>query len=117
MPAATKAPTLRLGDKKFILERPTLGDLRHIVDALDALTSGAPDRTGGAMIEASAIFVCAGLQPGHPGLTVDELLAIKCSVAELNAAVQLVIDNCGMRPVPIEDAVPGEAVPQLLAAK
>jgi hypothetical protein len=104
--------TLRLGDREFGLKRPTLGHLRGIVDALDELTGLG--LTGGKLIQASAELVCAGLLPAYPELTVDDLLRIETSVQELNAAVQAVLENAGLRPT--EEPQTGEAVPQLLAA-
>jgi hypothetical protein len=111
--AASQQKTLRLGDRKYILRRPTLGHLRAIVDALDEMT--APGKTGGPLIEASVHLVCAGLIPAQPELTVEELLQIETSVQELNEAVQQVLTTAGLRPV--EESQAGEAVPQLLAAK
>src|SRR5437764_10644044 len=92
--------TITLGGRQFELRPLKLGQLRHVLDALDHM-SGA---SGGALIEAAAHVVVAGLAPGHPELDAESVLDLEATVAELNAAVARVLRVAGLHPV-------GEPVP------
>ena len=104
-----KSTKLALGDRRFEARQPTLGELRAVVDALDAMGTAS----GGGMIDAAVAVLVAGLKPGHPDITAEQVLAIQATAAELNDAVAVVLKTAGLREV---DATPGEAVPQLDAA-
>src|SRR5690242_10774301 len=80
---ASMTDTIRLGGRDFTLRAPTLGQLRHLLDALDAMAGAS----GGALIDAAARLVAAGLAAAHPELTADTVLDLEASLAELNAAV------------------------------
>src|SRR5260370_35695126 len=75
--------TIRLGARDFELRPLTLGQLRHLLDALDAMAG----KSGGALIDAAAAVGTAGLAAAHPDLTADMVLACEASLAELNTAV------------------------------
>jgi len=92
--------TISLGGRRFELRPLKLGQLRPVLDALDHM-SGA---SGGALIEAAAHVVAAGLAPGHPELDPDGVLDLEATVAELNAAVAAVLRVAGLHTV-------GEAKP------
>ena len=62
--------TIRLGGRDFTLRPPTLGQLRHLLDALDAMTGAS----GGALIDAAA-------------------LDLDASLAELNIAVAAILQS------------------------
>ena len=104
--------TITLGGRHFALRplklgelRPLkLGQLRHLLDALDEMSG----KSGGALIEAAAKVVAAGLAPAHPGLVADALLDLEAGIEELNAAVAAVLRIAGLRPT--EDGS-GEAKP------
>ncbi|MBV9828530.1 MAG: hypothetical protein JO001_23120 [Alphaproteobacteria bacterium] len=87
--------TIILGDRRFETRPLTLGQLRPVLDALDAMAG----QSGGSLIEAAARIVAAGLAPAYPELTVDRVLDLEASVAELNDAVAAVLDLAGLRPV------------------
>ena len=53
-----------LGGQRFEIRPLKLGQLRHLLDALEEMTG----TSGGGLIEAAAKVVAAGLQPAHPGL-------------------------------------------------
>lgn len=101
------AGTIIIGGREFTVKRPKLGQLRHILDALGAMQG----KDGGALIDASVALLIAGLRPAHPDLTVEELLDLESTIAELNSAVGLVLDLAGLKPVET-----GEAAPQREAA-
>jgi hypothetical protein len=65
-------------------------------------------KSGGALIDAAAQVVAAGLAPAHPELTADALLDFEASVEELNGAVAAILAVAGLRPA--ENAT-GEAPP------
>lgn len=83
-----------LGGKEFELRPLKLGQLRHLLDALEAMTG----KSGGALIEAAASVVASGLVPAHPDLTVDAVLDLEATVEQLNAAVAAVLTMAGLKP-------------------
>src|SRR6059058_1572677 len=87
--------TIRLGGRDFTLRPPTLGQLRHLLDALDAMAGAS----GGALIDAAARLVTAGLAAAHPELTVEAVLDLDASLAELNIAVAAILQSAGLSPV------------------
>jgi hypothetical protein len=96
---------IRLGARDFELRPLTLGQLRHLLDALDAMAG----KSGGALIDAAAEVVTAGLAAAHPDLTADAVLSCEASLAELNAAVASILTMAGLHPA-------GEAQPVASAA-
>jgi hypothetical protein len=96
--------TTTLGGRRFEIRPLKLGELCHLLDALDDMTG----KSGGALIEAAAKMVAAGLAPAHPELTADAVLDIEATIEELNAAVAAVLRIAGLTPV--ENAT-GEARP------
>jgi hypothetical protein len=101
--------TIRLGGRDFALRPPTLGQLRHLLDALDAM-SGV---SGGALIDAAARLVTAGLAASHPELTVAAVLDCAATLPELNAAVAAILRMAGLQP---QESGQGEAGPVASAA-
>jgi len=97
---------IRLGGRDFTLRAPTLGQLRHLLDALDAMAGAS----GGALIDAAARLVAAGLAAAHPELTADTVLDLEASLAELNAAVAAILDCAGLSP---KESPLGEAEPRV----
>jgi hypothetical protein len=98
--------TIRLGGRDFTLRPRTLGQLRHLLDALDAMAGAS----GGALIDAAARLVAAGLAAAHPELTVEAVLDLDASLAELNTAVAAILQSAGLSPVGEADprVTPGE---------
>lgn len=86
--------TLSLGGRQFQLRPPTLGQLRGVLDALEAMAG----QSGGGLIEAAARLVAAGLAPSHPDLTSDAVLDLEATVDELNAAVAAILTAAGLKP-------------------
>jgi hypothetical protein len=85
---------IRLGGRDFALRPLTLGQLRDLLDALDAMAGAS----GGALIDAAARLVAAGLAASHPELTAASVLDCTASLAELNAAVAAILQTAGLSP-------------------
>jgi hypothetical protein len=92
--------TIALGGRQFEIRPLKLGQLRHLLDALDGMTG----KSGGALIEAATQIVVAGLAPAHPDLTHEAVLDLEATVDELNAAVAAILQVAGLKPA-------GEAQP------
>ena len=102
------ARTIALGGREFDLRPLRLGQLRIVLDALGEMTG----KSGGALIEAAAAVVAAGLKPAHPELTVAAVLELEANVTELNAAVAAVLDAAGLRPAgETRPVASGEGIP------
>jgi hypothetical protein len=96
--------TVILGGRHFAARPLKLGQLRHLLDALDEMQG----KSAGALIEAAAKVVATGLAPGHPGLDAAAILDLEAGVDELNAAVAGILAVAGLQP---SEAAMGEALP------
>ena len=85
---------IELGGRRFELRPLKLGQLRHLLDALEEMTG----KSGGGLIEAAAKVVAAGLQPAHTGLDAEAVLDIEAGIDELNAAVAALLRTAGLQP-------------------
>src|SRR5882762_10022269 len=95
---------IRLGGREFAVRPLTLGQLRHLLDALDEMAGAS----GGGLIDAAAKLVKAGLAAAHPDLTVEAVLDCAASLPELNAAVAAILQMAGLHPKELDQ---GEAGP------
>jgi hypothetical protein len=86
--------SVTLGGRHFEIRPLKLGQLRHLLDALEGMTG----RSGGGLIEAAATVVTSGLAPAHPDLTVDGVLDLEATIEELNAAVAAILRIAGLSP-------------------
>ena len=86
---------IRLRARDFELRPLTLGQLRHLLDALDAMAG----KSGGALIEAAAEVVTSGLAPAHPDLSANAVLDLEATIGELNAAVAAILRVAGLHPL------------------
>jgi hypothetical protein len=93
-----------LGGRHFEVRPLKLGQLRHLLDALEDMAG----KSGGALIEAAAAVATAGLTPAHPNLTADAVLDLEATIDELNAAVAAILRIAGLHP---GENAPGEARP------
>lgn len=92
---------ITLGDKIIEVKPLKLGQLRGLLDALDAMQG----KTGGPSIDAAADVLVVGL-PGAE-LSRDIVLDLDASLEELNAAVAIVIRVAGrLKPVQSGEAMP-----------
>jgi hypothetical protein len=86
--------SVTLGGRRFDARPLKLGQLRHLLDALEGMTG----KSGGALIEAAATVVTAGLAPAHPDLTADAVLDLEATIEELNAVVAAILRIAGLHP-------------------
>jgi hypothetical protein len=96
--------TIAIGGRSFEIRPLKLGQLRHLLDALEEMAG----KSGGGLIEAAAKVVAAGLQPAHPGLGAEAVLDLEAGVDELNAAVAAILRLAGLHP---REPAPGEEAP------
>jgi hypothetical protein len=87
--------SVTLGGRSFDARPLKLGQLRHLLDALEGMTG----KSGGALIEAAATVVTAGLAPAQPDLTADAVLDLEATLEELNAAVAAILRIAGLHPM------------------
>ena len=97
--------SITIGERTFELKRPKLGQLRAIVDALDAMAGF----DSGAIIEPAAELVAAGLRIATPEITAADILDIEAPLSQLNDAVAAVLRVAGLR---LAETEPGEGAPQ-----
>ena len=104
--------TITLGGRALQLRPLKLGQLRVLLDALD----GMAGKSGGALVEAAAAVVAAGLAPAHPDLTPEAVLEFEATLDELSAVVAAVLRAAGLNPVgeagPMGEAGPVATAPE-----
>jgi hypothetical protein len=97
--------TIRLGGREFAIEPLKLGQLRGLLDALDDLSG----KTGGAVVDAAARVIQAGLARAMPDLTLDAVLEFEATMDEVTAAVATILGAAGLSRA--GGTPPGEAAP------
>ena len=97
--------TITLGGRDFAIEPLKLGQLRALLDALDDLSG----KSGGAVIDAAARVIQAGLARTMPDLSLDAVLEFDATMDEVTAAVAAILSAAGLR----RDGAPalGEGAP------
>ncbi len=85
--------TISLGGRQFEIRPLKLGQLRHLLDALEEMVG----KSGGGLIEAAARVVASGLAPTYPDLGADAVLDLEAGVAELNEAVAAILRVAGLK--------------------
>ena len=100
---------ITLGGRDFAIEPLKLGQLRALLDALDDLSG----KTGGAVIDAAARVIQAGLVRAMPDMSLDDVLELEATMDEVTAAVAVILGVAGLnRPGTKPGGTPsGEAVP------
>ena len=84
--------TITLGGRDFAIEPLKLGQLRALLDALDDLSG----KTGGAVVDAAARVIQAGLARAMPDLTLDAVLELEATMDEVTAAVAVILKVAGL---------------------
>jgi hypothetical protein len=87
------AETILLGGLRLEVRPLKLGQLRHVLDALEDMIG----KSGGGLIEAAARVISAGLAPAHPELTAEKVLDLEASIEQLNDVVAAVLRTAGLR--------------------
>jgi hypothetical protein len=85
--------TIVLGGLLLEVRPLRLGQLRHVLDALEDMAG----QSGGGLIETAVRIVAAGLTLSHPELTVEKVLELEAGIEELNEAVAAVLRAAGLR--------------------
>jgi len=96
---------ITLGGREFAIEPLKLGQLRGLLDALDDLSG----KTGGAVVDAAARVIQAGLARAMPDLTLAEVLEFEATMDEVTEAVATILGAAGLSRA--GGAQPGEAAP------
>jgi len=96
---------IHLGGREFRVEPLKLGQLRGLLDALDDLSG----KTGGAVVDAAARVIEAGLVRTAPDMTADAVLELEATMDEVTAAVATILKTAGLSR--LEGNQPGEAAP------
>jgi hypothetical protein len=99
-----------LSGRDFVIEPLKLGQLRALLDALDDLSG----KTGGAVIDAAARVIQAGLVRAMPAMSLDDVLELEATMDEVTAAVSVILGVAGLnRPgeTKLGETQSGEAVP------
>ena len=91
---------ITLGGRDFAIEPLRLGQLRTLLDALDDLSG----KSGGAVVDAAARVIQAGLARAMPELTLDGVLQFEATMDEVTAAVSVILRVAGL-------SQSGEAMP------
>ena len=86
------AEMILLGGLRLEVRPLKLGQLRHVLDALEDMAG----KSGGALIEAAARVIAAGLAPAHPELSAEKLLDLEAGIEQLNDAVAAILLNAGL---------------------
>jgi hypothetical protein len=84
--------SITLGGRVFAIEPLKLGQLRGLLDALDDLSG----KSGGAMLDAAAKVIRAGLARTAPELTHEQILDLEATVDEVTAAVAAILSAAGL---------------------
>lgn len=95
---------LQFGGREFAIRPLTLGQLRQLLDTIAEL----PGKTGGALIDAAAQIIGAGLARCEPGLDAEAVLAMEATLEEINGAVATILRLAGLAP---QEPKPGEPSP------
>lgn len=91
--SSAMAETILLGGLRLEVRPLKLGQLRHVLDALEDMAG----KSGGGLIEAAARIVAAGLVPAHPELTAERILDLEAGIEQLNEAVAAILRVAGLR--------------------
>lgn len=103
------ARVVRLGGRDWTVAPLSLRQILAIADYVPKLSAPAGDNLSGERLMPLAEVLWHGLRRAYPGLSRDEFLDLPITVAELVAALPVVIEQAGGRRVEFTDAAAGEA--------
>jgi hypothetical protein len=110
-PAATRS--VRLGGHEFHVAPLSLRQILAIADYVPKLSGIVPETLSGERLTPLAEVLWHGLRRAHPKLTRDEFFDLPITIAELVAALPVVIEQAGGRKV---DVAAGESEPHRASA-
>lgn len=99
------ARSVRLADRDFYVAPLSLRQILAIADHVPKLSAITADNLSGERIAPLAEVLWHGLRRAHPKLTRDEFFDLPITIAELVAALPVVIEQAGGKRV---DAAAGE---------
>lgn len=103
----TVARTVRLGGHDFHVAPLSLRQILAIADYVPKLSAIGPESLSGERLAPLAEVLWHGLRRAHPRLTREEFFDLPISIAELVAALPVVIEQAGGKRV---DAAAGEVL-------
>jgi hypothetical protein len=108
---------VRLGGREFTVAPLSLRQILAIADFVPKLSALGPEHLSGERIAPLAEVLWHGLRRAHPRLTRDEFFDLPITIAELVAALPVVIEQAGGRSVAAPGAASaGEAPPGEVSA-
>jgi hypothetical protein len=107
------ARVVRLGGHDFHVAPLSLRQILAIADHVPKLSTITPDALSGERLAPLVDVLWHGLRRAHPTLTRDEFLDLPVTIAELVAALPVVIEQAGGRKA---DAAVGESEPHRASA-
>ena len=100
------ARTVRLAGREFHLAPLSLRQILAIADFVPKLSGIGLDNLSGERLTPLAEVLWHGLRRAHPGLTRDEFFDLPITIAELVAALPVVIEQAGGRKVDGPPTIP-----------
>jgi len=98
------ARTARLGGREWLIAPLSLRQILAIADFVPKLSAIGTDSLSGERLAPLAEVLWHGLRRAHPRLTRDEFFDLPITIAELVAALPVVIEQAGGRRVDAADA-------------
>jgi hypothetical protein len=95
----TTARPVRLGSRDFYVAPLSLRQILAIADHVPKLSGIGMDNLSGERLKPLAEVLWHGLRRAHPRLTHDEFFDLPITIAELVAALPVVIEQAGGRKV------------------
>jgi hypothetical protein len=105
------AKTVRLGGAEWTVAPLSLRQILAIADFVPKLSAIGVDNLSGERLTPLAEVLWHGLRRAHPRLTRDEFLDLPITIAELVAALPVVIEQAGGRRAEAGEAVAPEGAP------
>lgn len=100
------ARSVRLGGHEWIIAPLSLRQILAIADFVPKLSAITMDTLSGDRLMPLAEVLWHGLRRAHPQLTREEFLDLPITIAELVAALPVVIEQAGGRRLDAADATP-----------
>lgn len=104
------ARPVRLGGCDFHVAPLSLRQILAIADYVPKLSGIGAENMSGERLAPLAEVLWHGLRRAHPKLTRDEFFDLPITIAELVAALPVVIEQAGGRKVEVGEAAVGEAM-------
>jgi hypothetical protein len=107
------ARTVRLAGRDFCVAPLSLRQILAVADYVPKLSGIGAETMSGERLAPLAEILWHGLRRGHPALTRDEFFDLPITIAELMAALPVVIEQAGGRPRAVAFSVSEQSVRQI----